>query len=97
MAEKHRNKTHLWNNSLDAIACVTGAKQMNSEQAKLLALTGQGEKITHLKGGVYEVVGFCRVQINGRWEEAIQYKNGTLVYVRLIADCEKLEIFGGDK
>ena len=32
---------------------------MNSEQAKLLALTGQGEKITHLKGGVYEVVGFC--------------------------------------
>ena len=65
---------------------------MNSEQAKLLALTGQGEKITHLKGGVYEVVGFCRVQINGRWEEAIQYKNGTLVYVRLLTDCEKLKI-----
>ena len=70
---------------------------MNAEQAKLLALTGAGERIKHSKGGLYEVVGFCRVQINGRWEEAIQYKNGTLVYVRLIADCEKLEIFGGNK
>ena len=70
---------------------------MNSEQAKLLALTGKGEKITHLKGGVYEVAGFCRVQINGKWEEAIQYKNGELVYVRLITDCEKLKIFGCDK
>jgi hypothetical protein len=46
---------------------------MNSEQAKLLALTGQGEKITHLKGGVYEVVGFCRVQINGRWVCLVSY------------------------
>ena len=65
---------------------------MNSEQAKLLAMTGQGEKITHLKGGVYEVVGFCRVQIKGLWEEAIQYTNGNYIYVRLLSDCEKLSL-----
>ena len=70
---------------------------MNSEQAKLLALTGAGEKITHEKGGLYEVVGFCRVQINGKWEEAIQYKNGKSVYARLITDCEKLKTLGGYK
>ena len=65
---------------------------MRSHQAKLLAMTGVGEKIKHQKGGVYTVVGFCRVQVNGEWKEAIQYTDSKQVYVRFIDDCEKISI-----
>ena len=63
---------------------------MNSEQAKLLAMTGIGERIKHQKGGIYTVIGFCRVQINGQWEDGIQYGDGRNNYVRLVSDCERL-------
>ena len=66
---------------------------MNKEQAKELAIFGVGKKITHEKGcGEYTVIGFCRVQIRGSWKDAIQYRKGGDVYVRLVTDCEKIHL-----
>ena len=65
---------------------------MKPYQAKLLAMTGAGEKIKHQKGSVYTVIGFCMVQINGEWKDAIQYTDSNRVYVRATDDCEKISI-----
>ena len=69
---------------------------MNKEQARELALFGTGKKITHEKGcEEYTVIGFCRVQIRGLWEDAIQYRKDNDIYVRLLNDCEKMHISKG--
>lgn len=51
--------------------------------------------MTHrTKGGVYRIIGLCKVQINGVWKDGFTYeKCGELtLYVRALTDAEKLEV-----
>ncbi len=44
------------------------------------------------KGGCYEIIGPCKVQIGGIWVPGIYYSNGSEVFVRAADDCGKFEL-----
>lgn len=66
---------------------------MNADTAREVAETKKGELITHAKGGMYRIIGPCRIQIQGEWCDGLIYYSNGVTYVRSVDDCAKLNLF----
>ena len=72
---------------------------MDSKTAADLAILAsrQPEQMTHAKGGIYNIKGPCKVQIDGQWRDGIMYSpqnEPEQLYVRDVNDCAKMEPYG---